>query len=293
MTLKNLSLIIAVLLLISACGNSGTNKEKLKEEIREELRAEMAKKDNEEATKKEENESVGQTNETNEANKNSAATPERTTPNKVEFNADMLKDLTLYGQKSVIRLNQDQVVSYDLDGSEKGKFPYDTGEADPTLKNAVNMVSDNELTIKIHQNFAIGGIIKIKKAPCKRAKQTGFRYSFQMVWENESGFNDSGCAFHNSEEYQIVAQVQKMAAGTGGTYFSFTDTNQNDYDFYSDKRGVDLKDHFPELSPMSNKNPYKDKKHKIFYKFVEVENHRSFRAEAIVTLLEEIHAKDQ
>ena len=205
----------------------------------------------------------------------------------------MLKDLTLYGQNSVIRLNQDQVVSYGLDGSEKGKFPYDTGEADPTLQNAVNMVSDNELIIKIHQNFAIGGIINIKKAPCKRANQTGFRYSFQIAWENESGLNDSGCAFHNSEEYQIVAKVQRMAAGTGGTYFSFTDTNQKNYDFYLDKRGVELMDHFPELSPMSNNNPYKDKKHKIFYKFVEVQDHRSFRAEAIVTHIEEIHTTIQ
>ena len=286
--MKNLSLITALLLLLAACGNSGTDKEKLKEEIKKELQEEMAKEEKAAAEKEETTEKEEATaNKANQETQTTATHPERTSPHKVDFDAGMLENLTLYGQKGFIRLNPDQVVSYSLDGSEKRKFPYDAG--DPTLTNAASKVSEDEIVIKVHQNFAIGGKISIQKNACKRANQTGFRYSFQMTWENESGLNDSGCAFHSEEEYQIVAKVERMAAGTGGTFFSFTDTNQNDYDFYVDKRGVNLMDHFPELSPMSSENPYQDKSYRIFYKFVEVEDHRSFRAEAIVTHIEEIH----
>jgi len=58
MTFKNLNLIIAVMLLLSACGNSGTNKEKLKEELKEKLKAEMQQEaDNEVADTEKQNES--------------------------------------------------------------------------------------------------------------------------------------------------------------------------------------------------------------------------------------------
>lgn len=42
--MRNLSLIIAMLLLLAACGNSRTNKEKLKEELKEEMQKETEKK---------------------------------------------------------------------------------------------------------------------------------------------------------------------------------------------------------------------------------------------------------
>ena len=286
--MKNLSLITVFLILLAACGNSGTDREKLKEELKEELLQEM---EEEKGSKEKTDQAVKETKQSKETSPDHDARPQNREPQKVSFDARMLKNLTLYGKKNVYRLKEDNMVSYSLvDGSQKGKVPYDAGSSTPKLKNAVKIVSDDALIIKVHQDFAIGGVIGIKKTSCKRVNQSNFMYSFKITWENESGLNDDGCAFHSEEEYQIVAKVDGMAAGTGGTFYSFTDTKGNDYNFYADQRGIKLSDHFSELSPMSDENPYKNKKYRLFYKFVEVEDHRGYRVEPIVTYIEEIYS---
>ena len=80
-----------------------------------------------------------------------------------------------------------------------------------------------------------------------------------------------------------------MAAGTGGTIFTFEDTKGKSYDFKNGSGGVNLMDEFPELSPMKSNNPYRNKKYRLFYKFVELDDHRGFRVEPIVTHIEEIY----
>lgn len=291
--MKNLSLIIALLLMLSSCGNSKTNKEKLKEELKAELKEEMKKEMQEEADK--ESDSEEQTNPTEAASEantpDNAAQTERTSPKKVSFGVDMLKNLTLYGNKSVVRFKQNNAVTYSLvDGSKKGIISYDGDD----LEDATRVIPEKQaLIIKIHQDFAIGGIIGIEKTSCERGRQTEFQYSFKISWENESNLNDAGCAFHTEEEYQIVANVGRMSAGTGGVYYIFRDSNGENYDFYADNnRGINLSDHFPELSPLSNDNPYENKKYRLFYKFVEVEDHRGFRVAPIVTYIEEIYSVD-
>lgn len=62
--MKNLSLIITMLLLLAACGNSGTNEEKLKEELKKELKEEMQK----ETEKESENTNAKKTETTTESN---------------------------------------------------------------------------------------------------------------------------------------------------------------------------------------------------------------------------------
>ena len=284
--MKNLSLIVVLMVLLSACGNNKTNREKLKEELKAELKKEMQKEAEKESDSKE------QTSDTKTASEDNdladIAQTGRTSPQKVSFGTDMLKNLTLYGKKSVVRFNSNNAVTYSLaDGSRKGTISYDGDN----LEDATRVFPEKQaLIINIHQDQAIGGIIGIEKTSCKRVNQAEFQYSFKISWENESNLNDDGCAFHSKEEYQTVATVQRMAAGTGGTYYSFTDTKDKNYDFYADKRGVDLSDHFQELSPMSNENPYRNKKYRLFYKFVEVEDHRGFRVEPIVTYIEEIYS---
>ena len=283
--MKNLSLVTALLLLLAACNNSGTNEEKLKEEIKKELRKEMEQKSE---TKEKTDQTVKETKQPKETSPDYAAPSQTREPQKVNFDAEMLKNLTLYGNNNVRRFKEDKLVTYSLtDGSQKRAVSYDTGSDDPILKNAVE-VSGNKMTIKVHEDFAIGGVLEIKKAECKRGHKTGFRYTFKVTWRAEPGFNDTGCAFHSKEEYQIVAKVQSMAAGTGGTFYSFTDNKGKSYSFYADKRGINLSDHFPELSPMSNDNPYKNKKYRLFYKFIELEDHRGYRVEPIVTYIEEM-----
>ncbi len=273
----NLLLIVVLFLFTMSCNQNKTDKEKLKEEVKEELRQEMEKERESKETDKKTTEKTSETE----------AQTRRTSPKKVSFDADMLKNLTLYGKKSVIRFNQDNAVKYSLtDGSQEGTISYDGNN----LKDAVTVFPEKELIVKIHQNHAIGGIIGIKKTDCKRFNQSGFSYSFKITWENESDLNDTGCGFHNQEEYQIVAKLEGAGFGTGGDFFSFSDNSGKGYDFFVHKQGVGLKDYFPELNPMDNKNPYKNKKYRIFYKFVEVDDHRSFRVEPIVTYIEEIHS---
>lgn len=277
--MRNLSLITVLLLLFAACGTSDTNNEEPPHELEQEST-------NQRNNEQDETGDTEMTSEDGVAVDNVAET-KRSSPQKVDFGVDMLTDLTLYGEKSVIRLTQNNATTYSLaDGSKQWSMSYDGS----SLADAVTVFPDKEaLIIKIHQAHAIGGIIGIEKISCKRGSyQTGFQYSFKVTWENESDRNDAGCAFHSAEEYQIIASVQSMGAGTGGTIFSFEDREGNEYNFYNGSNGVNLMEHFPELSPMNNDNPYKNKEYKLFYKFVEVEDHRGFRVEPIVTYIEEV-----
>lgn len=199
----------------------------------------------------------------------------------------MLDKLTLYGDKYYLRFKRDNAIMYSLtDGSKKGTISYEGNN----LEAASEFFPEKQaLIIRIHQDYAIGGIIGIEKTSCKRANQSEFQYSFKITWENESGLNDAGCAFHKDEEYQTTAKVQSIAAGTGGTIFTFTDTKGKTYNFKNDSRGVNLMEQFPELSPMSSNNPYRNKKYRLFYKFVELDDHRGFRVEPIVTHIEEVY----
>ena len=285
--MKKFSLIFitSVLFFALSCSESETDEEKLKEELKAELKEEMQQDAENESNTNEgtnEKETVSE-----DGVSDSHAQTGRTSPKKVNFGTDMLYGLTIYGDKYFVRFKQENAVMYSLsDGSKKGTISYEGN----SLKNATDVFSEKQaLIIKIHQNDAIGGIIGVEKTNCKRANQSEFQYSFKISWENESVNNDAGCAFHKDEEYQTVAKVQSMAAGTGGTIFSFEDTKGKSYDFKNGSGGVNLMDQFPELSPMKSNNPYRNKKYRLFYKFVELDDHRGFRAEPIVTHIEEIY----
>lgn len=280
---RSLITLIALIFFAFACNQSKTDKEKLKKELKAELKEEMKKEMEKERDSKEQTsntETVG--------DPNSHVKIGRTSPTKVNFGIDMLDDLTLYGKKYIVRFKRDNAVMYSLsDGSKKGTISYDGNN----LKDATQVFSEKQaLIIKIHQDYAIGGIIGIEKTNCKRFSQSEFKYSFKITWENESSLNDDGCAFHNKEEYQTTAKIKSMGAGTGGTIFTFTDTNGKTCNFKNDSRGENLMDQFPDLSPMDSNNPYRNNKYRLFYKFVEVEDHRGFRVEPIVTYIEEIYS---
>ena len=283
--MRKLSLLLLVVFVIFtfSCKNEGVDKEELKEELRKEMKDDKSScqdiDSKEKAADVSEKASDGIDDQTKKIARN---------PLQANFDAKALHKLILIGQNNIIKFYDYyvQIESFSAD-NQKIMASYNSSSKEPILKDAVNRISANELTVGIHQNFAIGGEIIIKKQACTSGYKTGYQYSFEIKWEGEK--SDSGCAFHLDEEYEITTKVESTAFGTGGSFFMFRDSNGIEYSFYQDsRRGTNLMDFFPGLEPMNSKNPFKNMQYRVFYKFFEVEDHRSYRVEPIVTYIEKI-----
>lgn len=288
--MKRLAILVLVVLiaLSYSCKNDGVDKEKIKEELKKELLSEM------ESDKSSEDVDIDETKSKDLSDSDDSATSVRKTKidgirytNSVNFDTKMLADMVLVGGSYVYKFKSDGVQILSHLGEKTGKYSYDANTTNPTFTDAAKIISSNEMKIAIHQNFAIGGEITIKKEECAQHLKTGFQYSFTLTRDGESG--DSGCAFHRDEEYEIIAKVESAAFGTGGDFFIFTDNNGNKHTFHnSSKFGVNLHDIFPDLNPRSEKNPYHNKEFRIIYRVANVEDHRSYRIEPIVSFIQEL-----
>lgn len=280
-------LVLVVLMALSySCKNDLVDKEKIKEELKNELLSEMESDKSSGDIDEAKSNDLGVSDES-AIRLRTNKTDRLRNLNSVNFDAKMLADMVLVGESYVYKFKTDGVQILTHLGEKAGKYSYNAHTSNPTYIDASKIISSNEMIIAIHQNYAIGGEITIKKQECAQHLKTGFQYSFTLTREQESG--DSGCAFHRYEEYEIIAKVESAHFGTGGDFFVFADNKGNEHTFYNSiEFGVNLHDIFPDLNPMCEKNPYHNKEFRIIYKVANVEDHRSYRIEPIVSFIEKL-----